>query len=89
MSASLAKAITCLQEIHDQEQILHRMLRVELKRVKSGHWRLYLAAMAGVPDELAMSVRALLHDRGVSVNPFGRAGMLSSITIVDDDELEG
>lgn len=60
--------------------------RVELKRTKSGHGRIYIALGIGIKPVDAHALAAELSTDGVSLNPFVKAGALTAITIVDDDE---
>lgn len=86
---SLKKQLQLLMDLDANEQLTHNADRMEVKRTRSGHFRLYMHFGSGVKPETMLAVQTLLVNRGITANPFSKAGQVSHITFVDDDEDTG
>lgn len=83
---SLEKALTGIARMAEEGLIVPASERIEIKRTKSGHYRLYVACGANQKPEPVAQVKQVLADLNVTVNPFEKAGRLVSLQIVDNDE---
>jgi hypothetical protein len=86
---SLSKSMQLLTDLNANELLTHAADRMELKRQRSGHFRLYMHFGDGVKPETMGAVETLLNGRGMTANPFKKAGQIQHITFVDDDEDTG
>lgn len=83
---SLKKQLQLLQDLDANQLLTHAAGRMEVKRTRSGHFRLYMHFDAGVKPETLKSVADLLNGRGITANPFSKGGTVQHITFVDDLE---
>lgn len=72
--------------LDDNDVLVPSALRVEFKRTKSGHFRLYIACGQGVKYSVMAHLEPLLEGKAVTANPFAKAGVVTAITFVDDAE---
>lgn len=86
---SFAKMLAVANKLNDTDLLVPHAERVELKRTRSGHFRLYVACGANVKYTVMPSVMQLVEEMGVTPNPFATAGTLKAVTFVDDDEANG
>lgn len=60
--------------------------RIELKAVKSGHYRLYLAVPAkATPDEVT-ALETLAEQHSLYCSPFPHPASATAVTFIDPDE---
>lgn len=83
---SFAKSMDLLNALRSANLIVHAADRLEIKRQRSGHFRLYAHLPGGLPVEKFKQVEPLAIERGMTANPFTKAGQVQHITFVDDDE---
>lgn len=83
---SLDKALEGIKRMAEEGLIVPASERIEIKRTRSGHYRLYVACGANQKPEPVAQVKQVLADLNVTVNPFEKAGRLVSLQIVDNDE---
>ena len=83
---SLKKALAGIARMAEEGLIVPASERIEIKRMRSGHYRLYVACGANQKTEPVAQVKEVLEDLDVTVNPFEKAGRLVSLQIVDNDE---
>lgn len=83
---SFSKMLNVAKSLDDNDVLVPSALRVEFKRTKSGHFRLYIACGAGVKYSVMAHLEPLLEGKGVTANPFAKAGVVTAITFVDDAE---
>lgn len=83
---SLKKALEGITRMAEEGLIVSGSERIEIKRTRSGHYRLYVACGAGQKPEPVAQVKEVLADLDVTVNPFEKAGRLVSLQIVDNNE---
>ena len=86
---SLKKQLQLLTDFDANGMLTHAADRMEVKRTRSGHFRLYMHFGDGVKPETMTSVEQLLNGRGITANPFKKGGQVQHITFVDDDEDTG
>jgi len=86
---SLKKQLQLLMDLDANEALTHAADRMEVKRTRSGHFRLYMHFGDGVKPETMAAVDQLLAGRGITANPFKKGGQVQHITFVDDDEDTG
>lgn len=89
MTTSFEKATTLLNRLHADGVLVHAAQRIELKRVKSGHFRVWFGTPNGVRMDIAASVHRIAGELGMTANPFAKAGSITAVTFVDDDEDNG
>lgn len=78
--------IDALIALHSHSDTVQLAERIELKRVKSGHFRLYVPVPIGFSKADASQCIACLANLPVSCNPFNAGGRVKSLTITDDSE---
>lgn len=70
----------------EQGLLIPSAQRVEYKRTRSGHWRLYVVPAVNVTPKHMAPVMELVDGTGVTCNPFGRGGLITGVTFVADEE---
>jgi hypothetical protein len=83
---SLQKQVDLLTTMDANELIPLASNRVELKQVRSGHWRLYIALPGGVPMDKLEPLLKLANEKGLWPNCFPGGPSATAITFVDPDE---
>lgn len=83
---SFSKMLEVAASLDANDVLIPSALRVEFKRTKSGHFRLYVACGMGVKYSVMAHLEPLLEGKGVTANPFAKAGVVTAITFVDDTE---
>lgn len=86
---NLTKTLTVLQSVATKTNLLQYAERVELKRQRSGHYRLYIACIANTPDEADAGCSDLAKADGFTANPYRKGGFLTSVSFADNDEPQG
>lgn len=82
---SLIKALYCLRQLHDMA-LLPQSNRIELRMVRSGHWRLYFSLMpAQTGDQLQYTIEACRKCE-MWPNLFPSSEYATALTIVDPAE---
>lgn len=83
---SFSKMLDVAAALDANDVLVPSALRVEFKRTKSGHFRLYVACGQNVKYAVMPRLEQLLEGKGVTANPFAKAGVITAITFVDDTE---
>lgn len=83
---SFSKMLAVAGDLDANDVLVPSAQRVELKRTKSGHFRLYVACGANVKYSVMPHLEKILEGKGVTANPFAKAGVITAITFVDDLE---
>ena len=83
---SLQKQVDLLTTMDANELIPQVANRVELKQVRSGHWRLYIALPGGVPTDKLKPLLDLAQGKNLWPNCFPGGPATTAITFVDPDE---
>lgn len=86
MTSSFKKATALLNRLEEDGVLIHAAQRIELKRVKSGHFRVWFGTPGGVKMETAANIHRIAGELGMTANPFAKAGTITAVTFVDDDE---
>lgn len=86
---NLTKSLTLLSNIATKSKLLEVADRVELKRQRSGHYRLYVACIANTPTGYADGTDAAAEADGFTANPYKKGGYLTSVSFADNDEPQG
>lgn len=84
--SNLSKMIGALTKAAGECAPFQAPERIELKRGKSGHYRVYVACMPGTPQDADAAVVSAMDGLGITVNAFRKAGRLVTLTLVDDSE---
>lgn len=85
---NLEKQLKLLSALDANKLLVKDAARIEFKRTKSGHYRLWMGFPEGVPEANLEPVKTLVNGAGVSMNPFGKKGLITAVTFVDDNEDE-
>lgn len=83
---SLSKQVTFLGLVADNDAVPRKCSRVELKSVRSGHWRLYMSTPDGVSSDEIEKLRSISKESGIILNTFETGGPVTALTFVDGDE---
>lgn len=83
---SFEKKLKLLTDLAANRLLTPAADRMEIKRQRTGHFRLYMHLGAGVKPDTLTQVEILLDGRGITANPFKKAGEVQHITFLDDDE---
>lgn len=86
---SLEKMLKLMGDLNANDLLTHATDRMEVKRQRSGHFRLYMHFGDGVKPDTMTQVEILLEGRAITANAFKKAGSIQHITFVDDDEDTG
>jgi len=86
---NLSKTLNLLGKVQAESNLLEFADRVELKRQRSGHYRLFVACIANTKDEAAGGVIELADNCGFTANPYRKAGTLTSVSFADNVEPQG
>jgi hypothetical protein len=83
---NLNKSLNLLGRVSNETHLLLYADRVELKRQRSGHYRLYIACIMDTKAEAAAGCDELAEACGFTANPYKKAGVLTSVSFADNDE---
>lgn len=83
---SLEKMLKLLSALDANKLLVRQAARIELKRTRSGHYRLWLGFPEGITKPEADAADPLLVGQGITANPFGKGGRYGAVTFVDDNE---
>lgn len=83
---SFSKMLALAAALNDNSVLIPSAQRVELKRTRSGHFRLYIACGANVKYSVMAHLEPLLEGKGITANPFAKAGVVTAVTFLDDNE---
>lgn len=86
---SLVKQVTFLGLVADSNAVPRKCSRIELKGVRSGHWRLYMSTPEGASSDEIDALRKAARDSGIILNTFETGGPVTALTFVDGDEGRG
>lgn len=86
MKKSFEKATTLLNRLAAEDLLIPVAQRIELKRVKSGHFRVWFGTPGGVKQETGTHIHRIAGELGMTANPFGKGGVITAVTFVDDEE---
>lgn len=86
---NLDKTLKLLSEVDKSTNLLQYADRIELKRQRSGHYRLYVACIGATKDDAATGCLEVGDLCGFSANPYRKAGLLTSVSFADNDEPAG
>lgn len=82
----LKKAMQLLNGLEQETKILEASERVELKRGRSGHYRVFIACLENTPEPALAGVSEVGQSAGYTANPYRKAGHVTSVSFADDDE---
>lgn len=80
------KSVQLLVNLQDNTELLDHAERVELKRTRSGHWRLFVACLPNTTTAAAEGVDGIANANGYTANPYRRADQLTSVSFADNEE---
>lgn len=83
---SLQLMLSVLSFLTEQGVLIPASSRVELKRTRSGSWRLYVACGPNTKQSHITQVWDTIEGLPVTANPFGAGGVYTAVTFVDDAE---
>ena len=83
---SLKLMATVFAMLLEQGLLIPAAQRVEYKRTRSGHWRLYVVPASNTSPKHIAPVMELVDGTGVTCNPFGAGGKITGVTFVSDEE---
>ena len=83
---SLQLMLAVLAALVDNGLVIPSAQRIEIKTTRSGARRLYIAPAPNFTQAMMGPVHQLLEGRGVTVNSFAKADLVTGITFVDDTE---
>lgn len=86
MPDNLSKMLTAVNLLDSNTELLKRSARIELKRMRSGHFRAFVACGPGTTADDVLLARRVLSDLQVSVNGFECGMAVTTVTIVDHAE---
>lgn len=86
---NLKKALTTLDRVSTSTNLLNYADRVELKRQRSGHYRLYIACIPNTPLAAEKGTQEAATPDGFTANPYRKGGFLTSVSFADDTEPQG
>lgn len=86
---NLKKAMSTLTRVATSTNLLNYADRVEFKRQRSGHYRLYVACIANTPLEAEKGTQEAASPDGFTANPYRKGGFLTSVSFADDTEPQG
>ena len=78
--------LTLLMQIHAAGAILPKCPRIEIKRTRTNHARLWMGFPQGISPACLPELTVLTDSLDLTANPFGRAGVITAITIVSNSE---
>lgn len=84
--SSLNKQTNLLLRLAEQDAIPAKTNRLELKMVRSGHWRLYIAIPEGSTRENLKKTLEIAEANGTWPNLFPSDSHVTALTFVDPDE---
>ena len=87
--SNLSKMVSVLHTLTNEGAIVPMAERIELKRVRSGHFRLYIPVHPGLSPKLSETVYNIAEMHNTTPNAFAKAGRLVSVQFVDNDEDNG
>lgn len=85
---SLQKSIKLLTNLDANGLLVRKAQRIELKRTRSGHYRLWMGFPDGIPEDDLTPVKPLLEGEAITMNPFAKKGLVTAVTFLDDNEDE-
>lgn len=83
---TLSTFFDCLTALDANSDILQRSARIELKRLRTGHYRLFIALPLDANEATVAMIRTILDERPVTVNAFSVGASVSSVTLVHHAE---
>lgn len=86
---NMEKTLKLLGSVATKTNLLAYADRIELKRQRSGHYRLYVACIANTPNDGAAGTDEVGTAHGFSANPYKKGGYLTSVSFADNDEPQG
>lgn len=86
---TLKKSTDLLNKVQSSTNLLQFADRIELKRQRSGHYRLYVACIANTPIDSASGTDEAAEAAGFTANPYRKGGFLTSVSFADNDEPQG
>ncbi len=86
---NLVKTLKVLARVSGETNLLQYADRIELKRQRSGHYRLYVACIANTPLDGEKGTQEAATPEGFTANPYRKGGFLTSVSFADDEEPQG
>lgn len=83
---TLKRALSLLERIVEKSPLAGHSERIELKRTRSGHWRIFLACAPNTTTADLENLPEIEDGSGFTANPYRRAQFLNSVSFADNEE---
>lgn len=84
--SNFEKQLAMLTAIHKENLLPKGTNRIELKQVKSGHFRLYIAVPAKATADEVTDLESLADQHTLYCSPFPHPKAATAVTFIDPDE---